>query len=99
MNSELERVGLNLNQAVIAFWKMRIHGLNGNGGAILTDNPSRFTANELRQHVQHYHFGTAPASADRVMRQLRAKGKINYALTNRAQSLYTALPLYAEAQQ
>lgn len=83
-NEQLERVGLNLNQAIIAFWKMKL---------AFSGDDSRFTATELRQYVQHHNFGTAPSSADRVMRSLRKAGKINYVLVNRAKSLYQAIPL------
>lgn len=81
-NSNLQRVGLNLNQAIEAFWRKKLSEAN-----------ARFTANELRQYVNHHNFGTAPGSADRVMRDLKKKKKINYALVNRAKSLYEALPL------
>lgn len=86
VNPELERVGLNLNQVIVHFWQIR-----------MSSPGRRFTANELRQYVQHHNFGTAPASADRVMRNLRKQGKINYAVVNRSKSLYQAIPL-AEAQ-
>ena len=45
------------------------------------------------EQQQHYNYGTAPASADRVMRNLKKAGKINYEVVNRAKSLYVALPL------
>ena len=35
----------------------------------------------------------APSSPDRVMRDLRQRGKINYELVSRPKSLYRALPL------
>jgi hypothetical protein len=82
MDEQLTRVALNLNQVIVHFWQIRMSSAG-----------RQFTANELRQYVQHHNFGTAPASADRVMRLLRAQGKINYVLTNRAKSLYTAVPL------
>jgi ribosomal protein S25 len=78
----MERVPLNLNQAIIQFWNERVVAVN-----------SRFTSTELRQYVQHYNYGTAPSSADRVLRKLREEGKINYILVNRSLSLYQALPL------
>lgn len=83
-NENLERVGLNLNQAVEAFWRSKVSK---------EGEQRRFVANELRAYVNHHNFGTAPASADRVMRQLKAKNRINYVLVNRAKSLYEALPL------
>ena len=78
-NEQLQRVALNLNEAILAFFRER-QGL-------------RFTATELRQYVQHHNFGTAPSSADRVMRNLRKAGRINYVVVNRAKSLYQAIPV------
>lgn len=82
MDEQLKRVSLNLSEAIIEFWTNRVSSAT-----------PRFTANELRYFVNNKHFGTAPASADRVMRSLRSAGKVNYVLTNRAKSLYTAIPL------
>lgn len=82
MDNQLERVALNLNQIIIQFWEKK-----------LAAQEPRFTSHELRQVVNHYHYGTAPASADRVLRQLRKQGKVNYAVINRGKSLYLALPL------
>jgi hypothetical protein len=84
---------LNLTQTIVEFWTLRMNGLTANGAAITAENPRRFTANELRHAVNARNFGTAPASADRVMRSLRKAGKINYVLVNRAQSLYEAIPV------
>lgn len=92
-DQELERVGLNLNQVIVSFWKLRLEGKAANGVNITDPFPTRFTANELRQYVQHHNFGTAPASADRVMRNLKNKSVINYAVVNRSKSLYVALPV------
>jgi len=83
-NEQLERVGLNLNQAIVSFWKQKV---------AFSGDDTRFTATELRQYVQHHNFGTAPSSADRVMRNLRKQGVVNYVLVNRAKSLYQALPV------
>ena len=35
----------------------------------------------------------APASSDRILRQLRQKGRLNYIVTDRSKSLYRAIPL------
>ena len=35
----------------------------------------------------------APGSADRIMRMLKASGKVNYEVVNRAKSKYRALPV------
>lgn len=85
-NQDIKRVGLNLNQVIVAFWKDKLAYVGVLGSA-------RFTATELRQFVQHHNFGTAPASADRIMRNLRAAKKINYVVVNRSKSLYEATPL------
>lgn len=86
MNEQLGiRVALNVGQVIVHFWQIKRSSPGG-----------QFTATELRQYVQNHHFGTAPASADRILRQQRAKGKINYELVDRAKSLYKALPLQEE---
>lgn len=43
---------------------------------------------EFRAADLHNAVGGAPASADRVMRELRRMGQINYEVVNRSQSLY-----------
>ena len=62
------------------------------GGSILNfygvNRGREFHANDLRQHVSEQTGLTAPASADRVMRDLRQKGKLQYIVVNRAGSLY-----------
>jgi hypothetical protein len=82
VTEQLERVALSLGQSIVYFWQNK---MNAPG--------RRFTATELRQYVQKHNFGTAPASADRVLRHLRKAGKLNYAVVNRRASLYEALPL------
>jgi hypothetical protein len=46
-----------------------------------------FHADELRQFVAQRH-PTAPASADRILRDLRQRGLIGYRVVNRRQSMY-----------
>jgi hypothetical protein len=82
VDENLQRVALNLGQSIVHFWQIK-----------MSTPGRRFTATELRQYVQKNNFGTAPASADRVLRNLRKAGKLNYAVVNRAASLYEALPL------
>lgn len=81
-NQDIKRVGLNLNQVIVEFWKQKLNSVS-----------ARFTATELRQYVQKHNFGTAPASADRILRNLRAAKKVNYAVVNRSKSLYEMIPL------
>ena len=51
-----------------------------------------FHADDLRQYVSERTM-IAPGSADRILRDLRAKGICNYVVVNRAKSLYRALPV------
>lgn len=46
-----------------------------------------FHAAELQAHVSG-ECSTAPASADRVLRELRKRGLVSYRVLNRAESLY-----------
>jgi hypothetical protein len=48
---------------------------------------SEFRASELHSYVGEQ-FGTAPASADRILRLLRAEGKLDYRVVDRRASLY-----------
>ena len=88
MPEQLQRVALNLNETIIEFFAKR-----------LATQDQRFTANDLRHYVNAKNFGTAPASADRIMRLLKKKGKINYAVVNRGKSLYQAVPVTVETVQ
>ena len=47
-----------------------------------------FRMEALRTHVEAEVGKIAPASCDRVLRDLRAKGKVRYAVLNRRQSMY-----------
>lgn len=47
-----------------------------------------FYADQLRKWVESRCGPTAPGSADRVLRDLRQKGSVSYAVVNRAKSLY-----------
>ena len=52
---------------------------------------SEFTASDLRRFVVGRVDGSAPGSADRIMRQLRKEGVINYELISRPKSLYRGI--------
>jgi DNA-binding PadR family transcriptional regulator len=69
---QLRRVRSNIGAAVMEFLQER--GLHGT-----------FHAKELHDHVGA---GVAPASADRVLRSLRADGLVDYVVVNRAASSY-----------
>jgi hypothetical protein len=53
----------------------------------LSSGQPRFFAEALRAWVSKRHPG-APGSADRVLRDLRARGALDYRVVNRSQSLY-----------
>ena len=57
-----------------------------------------FHADELRRHVDGcVATGVAPGSADRILRDLRKRRKLNYKVLNRKNSLYRVIP--AELEQ
>lgn len=72
---QLTRVSGRIGAAILAFHKQRMQ------------TAPAFHAEELREHVQQQ-TQLAPASADRVLRELRKQGLLNYRVLNRAQSLY-----------
>lgn len=73
---QLARVTSKIGQAVLRFCRGRVG--------------QTFRAAELAQHVMA-ECGGAPASADRVMRQLKAQGFIDVSVVDRAGSLYRVL--------
>jgi hypothetical protein len=73
---QLARVGGAIGATILAFAEQRIESLR-----------TTFYADDLRRFVAKKHT-VAPGSADRVLRQLRAKGKLGYTLLDRASSLY-----------
>jgi hypothetical protein len=53
-----------------------------------------FTADQLRFYVNNnVQGGVSPSTADRVLRDLRLKGQLDYVVLNRPKSLYRAVPL------
>lgn len=73
----LMRVKSRIGQAIIAFLSGR----------------TRFRADELRQHVaENTGAATAPGSSDRILRNLRQSGLVNYRVLSRRHSLYEVLP-------
>lgn len=71
----LERVTTRIWRAVISFCK---------------DNP-RFHADELRRFVIRETGIVAPASADRILRYLRQKKRLDYKVLSRRESLYQVI--------
>ncbi|HET7239344.1 MAG TPA: hypothetical protein VFI76_09965 [Terrimicrobiaceae bacterium] len=54
---------------------------------------SPFHADELREYVLDRTPMVAPSSPDRILRELRLVGRLNYVVLNRRQSLYQFRPL------
>lgn len=53
-----------------------------------------FHVEELRKYVfDNVNGYVAPASPDRILRDLRQKGHVNYVVVSRSQSLYRSLPV------
>lgn len=76
-NRNLDRVRSRIGRAIIAFLSSR----------------TSFRADELRQYVaSQAGVALAPGSSDRVLRDLRQSGLINYRVLSRRQSLYEVLP-------
>jgi hypothetical protein len=72
-SENLARVSGNIAEAILKFARRR-----------LASRIPEFSAAELHAAVPM----SAPASADRVLRDLRRRGKLHYEVTNRAASLY-----------
>ena len=49
-----------------------------------------FTLDDLVHYIRSYQPNMVPDSASRIMRDLRARGEIRYALVSRPQGLYRA---------
>ena len=79
----LERVSTKIARYVCEFVAIRL------------EYSQPFTADELRGFVERRNKTIAPASTDRILREQRQKGNINYRVLNRRQSLYEPLPVDA----
>jgi hypothetical protein len=78
---QLLRVRSSLADLIVAFWTRKL----------AAPSPD-FYADELRRAIA-VGVKSAPASADRVLRDLRQAKRINYTVVSRSRSLYRALPL------
>jgi hypothetical protein len=75
MNEHLQHNEATAGDAVLAFCKQHLN--------------NTFTADELRLYVAEHITGTvSPSTADRVLRNLRIKGQVEYVVLNRGKSLY-----------
>jgi hypothetical protein len=75
--AQLERVRSKIEEAVMGFCEM----LRVRGG-------TNFIMSELTAHVMNRVPSTAPDSPSRILRLMRAEGKLSYEVVNRSQSLY-----------
>lgn len=83
MNSNLNSVTARIGEAVKAFIEYKSN-----------DVEPRFYAADLRAYVLGFtHMEVAPGSSDRILRDLRQRGLVNYQLLIRSKSYYLALPL------
>jgi hypothetical protein len=73
----LERVSSRIERSIIRFCEA---------------NPT-FHADDLRKFVVRETGITAPASADRILRNLRQRGVVNYVVVNRRESLYRVISI------
>ncbi len=73
--SHINRVASKIKSAILAFTSKRVV----------------FRADELRAFVALRCGATAPASADRILRDLRQRGRIKYVVVSRRRSLYRIL--------
>ena len=78
--AQLGRVSDRIASVVLDFYQGRV-----------SDNPE-FHMEELLGYVSD-HVDVAPDSPGRILRNLRAEKKLNYAVVNRKQSLYKLVPL------
>ena len=79
--AELLRVHGQIAKAIIGFLRARMN----NGW-------TEFHAADLREWVAA-RVPTAPASADRILRDLRKSGRISYVVVNRTRSLYRVISI------
>ena len=79
--TQIARVGGVIAQLIVGFCHARLRA-----------NVPELHAEELHQHIAKHTAGcSAPGSVDRILRDLRRKGKVSYVVVNRHQSLYRVL--------
>lgn len=77
---EIRRVEKNIGTLVLAFCLDHVN--------------DHFTMSELSEYVRSRGEVVAPDSAGRILRMLRATGRVDYAIVNRSQSLYVVHEVY-----
>jgi ribosomal protein S25 len=93
----LEDLDKEMNEQAIE--KARVSAaISQHVAAFLDRNLNReFHNGDLHDYVNQ-RVTIAPGSADRIMRDLRAKGRVNYKVINRRQSLYLSLPVKGQME-
>jgi hypothetical protein len=82
----LARVGARIGPTVLAFLRSR-----------LAEGKPEFVMADLHEYVTRV-YGVAPASPDRILRDLRAKGLCAYEVVNRRASRYRVKSVTAETE-
>lgn len=81
-DEHLGRVSVRIANAIVAFCVEQLG--------------RQFHADDLRQYVRAAVGEIAPGSADRVLRDLRQHGALNYEVVSRSKSLYRVLDVAQE---
>ena len=88
---ERARVKSRIGSLILEFCDFRLHGYG-----------ISFHMEDLHLFVQQrlpFNGRVAPASTDRILRQLRQQGLLNYKVVSRRQSLYRVVPVERPAEQ
>ena len=85
MNEDIQRVNSAISRYVRAF--------------IEQHSGQEFHVEQLRKFIfENVNGYVAPASPDRILRDLRQKGVINYVVVSRSQSLYKSIPVKGQLE-
>lgn len=85
-DANLKRVNSRISGLIIEFCRSL-----GDNGVFYMEDLRRHVAERLDSRV-------APASPDRILRDLRKAGKLDYAVVSRSESLYVLISLDSECQ-
>lgn len=84
-NQDIKRVSSNIQTAIKSFCKSR-----------LQSNNELFFIGDLTRYVSNFPgVKCAPASPDRILRNMRKNGTVNYVVANRSKSLYKVVGVAA----
>ncbi len=80
MEPQLQRVSVRLASLILDFCKNNVGAYN------------HFYMEALRSYIFRHGVTCAPASPDRILRDLRRRGQVNYKVVRRDKSLYQVIP-------